>query len=145
MIISFLISAPEPNPDSLNTSVLDLTDRDPFVRAAGPNPAPSINISTVLWFPYDFLPLKNNVNVPSKRNRHKNLASWRSLTKWAGSEAWSCSQRYGSADPDSFQSFLFYFASSPASVYQLVQHLHKHSRTVIVQCPQHNCLLTVFV
>ncbi len=51
---------------------------------------------------YDFLSLKNGVNVPSKRNKHKNLkkkayfllASWRTLTKRAGS--WSVCQRYGS-------------------------------------------------
>ncbi len=63
-------------------------------------------ISTVLWFLYDFLSLKNDVSVPSKSNKHKNLekkyfllASGRSLTKRAGSEAGSASvsQRYGSA------------------------------------------------
>jgi hypothetical protein len=29
-------------------------------------------ILTVLWLLYEFLPLTNNVNVPKKRNRHKN-------------------------------------------------------------------------
>ncbi len=30
-------------------------------------------LATVLWFLYDFLSLKNDVTIPSKRNRHKNL------------------------------------------------------------------------
>ncbi len=72
-------------------------------------------ISTVLWLLYDFLSLKNDVNVPSKRNKHKNLekknyfllASWRSLMKRAGSGAGSASgsvsQRCGSDDPDPHQ------------------------------------------
>ncbi len=30
-------------------------------------------ISTVLWLLYDFLSLKNDVNVPSKRNKHTTL------------------------------------------------------------------------
>ncbi len=47
--------------------------------------------STVLWLLFDFLSLKNDVNVTSKRNKQKNLgisflsASWRSMTKIAGS------------------------------------------------------------
>jgi hypothetical protein len=61
-------------------------------------------ISTVFWLLYDFLFVKNGVNVTStsnkqKKNRNKNnfvLASWRSLTKWAGSG--SVSQRYGDSD-----------------------------------------------
>ncbi len=52
-------------------------------------------ISTVLWLFYDFLSLMNDVNPPSKRIKHSNLkeifsfllASWRSLTKRAGSGA----------------------------------------------------------
>ncbi len=52
-------------------------------------------ISTILWLLYVFLSLKNYVNVPSKRNKHKHLektnyillTSWRSLTKRAGSGA----------------------------------------------------------
>ncbi len=58
-------------------------------------------ISTVLWLLCVFLLLKNFINVPSKRNKHKNLgkffflASWRLLTKRAGSgsKAGSVSQR----------------------------------------------------
>ncbi len=56
-------------------------------------------ISTVLWLLYDFLSLKNDVNVPSKRNKHNNLlASWRSLTKRTGSTSGSVSHKYGT-DP----------------------------------------------
>ncbi len=55
---------------------------------------------------FDCLSLKNEVNVPSKSNKQKKLcfkisfllASWRSMTKIAGSG--SISQRHGSADPD---------------------------------------------
>jgi hypothetical protein len=57
---------------------------------------------------YDFLSLKNDVNVPSKSNKQKKLrkiifllTSCRSLTKIAGSG--SISQRYGSADPDPYK------------------------------------------
>ncbi len=50
-------------------------------------------IPTVLWLLYDFLSLKNDVNVPSKSNKHKNFkfifTSWRSLTKMAGSASQS--------------------------------------------------------
>ncbi len=67
-------------------------------------------ICTVLRLLYDFLSLKNDVNVPSKRKRQKkletkiiSLASWRSLTKRAESEAGSVRQKYGSADPDPYQ------------------------------------------
>jgi hypothetical protein len=58
----------------------------------------------ILWLS-DFLSLKNNVNLPSKSNKQKLckkiiflLASWRSVTKIAGSG--SISQWHGSADPD---------------------------------------------
>jgi hypothetical protein len=48
------------------------------------------------------LSLKNNVNVPSKRNQQENyfkiisflLASWRSMTNIAGSGSGSISQRH---------------------------------------------------
>ncbi len=56
----------------------------------------------VLWL-YDFLSLKNDVNVPSKRNHPFLLASWRSLTNKAGSGAGFISQKYGSEDPDPYQ------------------------------------------
>ncbi len=62
-------------------------------------------IPPVLWLLLDFLSLKNDVNVPSKSNKQKNfikisllLASWRSMTKTAGSGSGSISQRHGSAD-----------------------------------------------
>ncbi len=74
-------------------------------------------IPTVLWLLYEFLTLKNDVTVPSKRNKQKKiffknflLTSSRSLTKIAGSTSTSgsISQRYGSAneDPDPFQNFM---------------------------------------
>ncbi len=55
---------------------------------------------------FDFLSLENYVNVPSNSNKQKKcfnkncflLASWRSMTKKAGSG--SISQRHGSPDPD---------------------------------------------
>ncbi len=55
---------------------------------------------------FDFLSLKNDVNVPSKSNKQKKLcknisfllASSRSMTKIEGSG--SINQRHGSADPD---------------------------------------------
>jgi hypothetical protein len=59
--------------------------------------------------------LKNDVNVLSKRNKQKNfffnsylLASWRSMTKIAGSgfEFGSVSQRQRSADPDPHQNIM---------------------------------------
>ncbi len=59
---------------------------------------------------FDFLSLKNDVNVPSKSNKQKKLywklsfllAFWRSMTKisGSGSESGSISQRHESADPD---------------------------------------------
>ncbi len=79
---------------------LGFPDPDPLVRGTDPDPSALSNIvrkifiSTVLWLLKDFLSLKNAVNVPSKRNKQKNfdknsflLASWRSLTKRAGSES----------------------------------------------------------
>ncbi len=87
----------------------------PFAETSVPDPDPSINkpkdqkilISTLQWFIRDFLSLKNDVNVPSKRNKHLNLvkkkyfllASWRSLTKKAGSGSGSVNQMYGCAVP----------------------------------------------
>jgi hypothetical protein len=70
------------------------------------------SIPTVLWLVLDFLSLKNDVNVPSKTNKQKKffiffiflLASWRSMTKIAGSG--SISQRHGSADPDPHQNVM---------------------------------------
>ncbi len=59
-------------------------------------------ISIVLWLLLNFLSLKNYVNVPLKSNKQKNffkklvllLASWKSMTKIAGSG--SNTQRHGS-------------------------------------------------
>ncbi len=64
---------------------------------------------TALWLLFDFLYLKNDVNVPSKSNKQKNffisflLASWRSTTKIARSRSASTgyiSHRHGTADLD---------------------------------------------
>ncbi len=62
-------------------------------------------ISAVYWLLYNFLSLKTDVNVPSQRNKQKNLektyflfASWKPMTKRAGSR--SGSHWYGSGDPD---------------------------------------------
>ena len=74
-------------------------------------------IPTVLWLIFDFLSLKNYVNVPSKRNKQK--TSLRSLTKIvksvsaSESASGSISQRYGSADPDPYQNFIDLPISNP--------------------------------
>ncbi len=56
-------------------------------------------ISTVLWLLYDFLSLKHDVMYLEKVSKQTLLASWRSLTKRAGSGSRSgfVSQVYGSA------------------------------------------------
>jgi hypothetical protein len=68
-------------------------------------------IYTVLWLLYDFLFLKNDVNVPSERKKHKNFlfASWRSLTKRAGSGARSVPKCHGSGTLVSI--FLIFFGA----------------------------------
>ncbi len=64
-------------------------------------------IPTVSRLLFDFLSLKNDVNVPSKSNKQKNfLMSWRSLTKIAGSGSITISQNYRSADPHPYQNFM---------------------------------------
>ncbi len=75
-------------------------------------------IPNALWPLFDFLSLKNEINVPLKNKKQKNLKkfcccllpSWRSLTKIAGSgsASGSISQRHGSAnaDPDPRQNFM---------------------------------------
>jgi hypothetical protein len=47
------------------------TDPDPLIRGTGPDPDPSI-----IKLLYDFLSLKNDVNVPSKSNKQKNRKKW---------------------------------------------------------------------
>jgi hypothetical protein len=126
-----------------------VADPDPLVRGTDPDPDLSSKNSkenldsycfvTSLWL---FI-LENDVNVPSKSDKQKNLeikisffnfllASWRSLTKIAGSGAGAgtksrpVSQRYGSADPYPhqnvtdpqhwFEAFL-YFESSSSKVF----------------------------
>ncbi len=71
---------------------------------------------------FEFLSLKNDVNVASKRHKQKNcvkklvflLASWRSMTKIEGSG--SISQRHVSPDPDPPQNVMdpqHWFPRSP--------------------------------
>ncbi len=69
--------------------------------------------STVLWLLFDILSSKNDVNVPSKSISRKTcflLASWRSMTKiagsWSESESGFISQRHGFADPDPQQNVM---------------------------------------
>ncbi len=87
-----------------------LPDPDPLIRGKDPDPP------TVFWLLYDFSSSKNYVNVASKstygskqkelrKNNNFFLPYWKSLTRTAGSGAGSesDSQRYGSADPDTYQ------------------------------------------
>jgi hypothetical protein len=66
----------------------------------------NLDFYSLLLFVTFYLWRMNTVNVPSKNNKQKNLAPWRSPTKravsGAGSGYWSgsISQRYGSGDPD---------------------------------------------
>ena len=94
---------------------LGFLDPDPYplVRSMDPESgsfyqAKLVSISlipTVLWLLFDFLSLKNDVNVPSKSNEQKNFLllffCW-PVTKIAGSgsEYGFISQRHGSAEPD---------------------------------------------
>jgi hypothetical protein len=62
---------------------LGLPDPDPLVRGTDPDPSPDFYhqtkierktlIPTVLSLLYDFLSLKNDVNIPSKNNNQKNF------------------------------------------------------------------------
>ncbi len=81
---------------------LGLLDPDPFVRGMDPYPDPSsfskkivrkTLIPTVLWLLFDFLPLKNNVKVPSKSNMQKNFFYTSFLLAFEG-------QRWKKKDPD---------------------------------------------
>ncbi len=101
-----------------------------FLSLLNPDPDPLVRctyqakivrqtlIPTDLLLLFDFLSLKNDVNVPSKSNKQKKfkkiisflLAYWRSMTKIAGSgsESGSIRQRHGSedTDPDPYQNVL---------------------------------------
>ncbi len=68
-----------------------------------------------MWLLNEFLSLKNNVNAPSESDKQTKtwrnfflLTSWRSMTKivGSGSASGSVSQRYGSADPDTYKYFM---------------------------------------
>ncbi len=95
-------SVPDPNPDQHvfgpSGSICQRHGSGSFYHQA--KIVRKTSIPTVLRLLFDFLSLKNDVNVPSKSNKQKNffkisflLASWRSMTKIAGSgsiqsEAW---------------------------------------------------------
>jgi hypothetical protein len=103
---------------------LGLQDTDLLVRDTDPDPsitqAKKVSkklIPTVLWLLYDFLSMKNDVNVPSLM----------SLTKTTGSGSatgfGSINQRYGSADPapDPNQNFMDLQHCFTASINNQVQ------------------------
>ncbi len=82
------------------------------VSGSFPSASKKCKISTILWFLFDFLSVKTDVNVPSKSNRKKLgkktyflSASSQPQTKKAGSGsgAGSVSQWYGPPDPDQYQ------------------------------------------
>ncbi len=83
--------------------------RDPGWKKVGSDPQHwNTLISTpLLLFVTFYFWRMNTVNLPSKNNKQKNLAPWRSPTKRAvsgdGSGYGSVSQRYCSADPDPYQ------------------------------------------
>jgi len=101
-------SVPDPYVFGPSGSVIYCTDPDPSISKQKIKENLDSYRSTVLWLLYDFFIFEEwyNINVPSKRNKHKNLekrkfvllAYWRSLTKRAGSGAESVIQRYGSED-----------------------------------------------
>ncbi len=73
-----------PDPDPPNPRVFGLPDPDQLVRGMDPDPAPSIimknnkknlesNYFVTLLSLFEFLSLKNNVNVPSKSSKQKKL------------------------------------------------------------------------
>jgi hypothetical protein len=53
---------------------LGLPDPDPLVRDMDPDPNPSYHQAKIIRLLYDFLSLKNDVNVLSKSNKQKNFA-----------------------------------------------------------------------
>ncbi len=59
---------------------LDLLDPDPLVRGTDPDPS-IIMIPTACHILFYFLSLKNDVNVPSKSNKRKNLKLFSTLVK----------------------------------------------------------------
>jgi hypothetical protein len=78
-----------------------------ILRLLSKNSKKNIDSNCFVTF-YDFLSLKNDVNVHAKSDNQKNcflLTSCRTLTKIAGSgfASGSFSQRYGSTDPDPYQ------------------------------------------
>jgi hypothetical protein len=70
------VADPDPNPD---LHVLGLPDPDPLVRAMDPDPSilcknSKKNLDSYYFVTlFDILSLKNDVNVPSKRNKQKKL------------------------------------------------------------------------
>ncbi len=80
---------------------LDLPDPCPLLFCLDPDLDPSINkkkskktlISTILLLLFDFSSKKTDVNLPSKSNKQKNLASCQPVTKKQD------------PDPDPYQNF----------------------------------------
>jgi hypothetical protein len=64
---SRFMGLPDPDPDPLVKG----TDTDPDPSIIKPKKVRKILISTALWLIYDFLSLKNDVNVVSKSNKQK--------------------------------------------------------------------------
>jgi hypothetical protein len=83
---------------------LGLLDPEPLIRGTDPTRIPMLLLSTL----YDFLSLKNNVNVALKCNTQKNFLNCH-LEGYKNSRIRTRIriryQRYGSADPDLYQYF----------------------------------------
>ncbi len=85
-----------------------LPDLDPSIIMQKEKPWILLFCDSFWLFSFYLWKIPGNVNVPSKSNKQKKLcqkvcfllASWRSMTKIAGSGSGSISQRHGSADPD---------------------------------------------
>ncbi len=91
--IHMFLGLPDPNPDP---TVRDMDPDPPRIRILlSSSKNTKENIDSVLWLLYVFLSLKNDINIPPKSNKQKNL---------------SISQRYGSADqdphPDPYKNFM---------------------------------------
>ncbi len=76
-----------------------------------------ILIPTVLWLLFDFLSLKNDVNIPSKSNKQKNfflnlfcvgnlMVNGENSRIRIRIRIWIISQRHGSVDPDPHQNVM---------------------------------------
>ncbi len=70
----------DPDPDSLFICTDPALAADPSTKKQ--KNFCKILISTDLWFLFDCLSLKNDVSVPSRRNKHKNYFCWRLEDHW---------------------------------------------------------------